>query len=152
MLEQRKNMHTVTGTRGRKPNYFFVAFGAKYAGVNPVEGPIYPHQNGYVSNSGIQSGDVMILYCCGGYPGHDQEAPGIGVVTRLTQNKNDAQLTNIHYQYFPLSCPVDWNTISTSILELAGKKRNFSLAGNILRKISNNSFRSAIAGQQINWP
>lgn len=142
----------MTGTQGRRPDYFFVAFGAKYAGVNPVEGPIYPHLTGYVRNSGIRAGDVMILYCCGGYPGHDQEAPGIGVVTELAQNEDDVKLTNIHYQYFPLTSPVGWNTISTSVLELAGKKTNFSLAGNILRKISNNSFRSAIAGQRIDWP
>lgn len=142
----------VTRTPGRKPNYFFVAFGEKYASQNPVQGPVYPHLKGFVKKSGIEAGDVMILYCCGGYPGHYQEAPGVGVVTELTDNEDDVRLSNIHYQYFPLYCPVDWDTIKTSIQELAGKKKNFSLAGNLLRKISNNSFRAAIAGQQIDWP
>ena len=141
----------VTGTSGRKPNYFLVAFGQLYASQNPVQGSVYPHLKQFVKNSGIGTGDVMILYCCGGYPGHGQEAPGVGVVTRLTDNKADAGLTNIHYQHFPLCCPVDWNTIKTSIPELK-YKTNFSLVGNMLRKISNNSFRAAIAGRQIDWP
>ena len=141
----------VTETRGRKPNYFFVAFGAKYASVNPVEGPVYPHLTHFVRNSGIDAGDVMILYCCGGYPGHDQEAPGIGVVTRLTHNEDDARLTNIHYQFLPLCHPLHLHAIKASIPELKNKL-NFSRAGNLLRKIGDNSFRAAIAGRQIDWP
>lgn len=142
----------VTRTLGHKPNYFLVAFGQRYASQNPVHGSVYPHLKQYVKNSGIEAGDVMILYCCGGYPGHQQEAPGVGVVTRLTDNQHNARLTNIHYQYFPLCQPVDWDTIKASIPELDKKKRNFNLIGNILRRISDNSFRTAIAGRQIDWP
>jgi hypothetical protein len=93
----------------------------------------------------------MILYCCGGYPGHDQEAPGIGVVIRFTQNEKVARLTDIHYQYFPLYPPLHLHTIKASIPELKNKL-NFSLAGNLLRKLDTNSFRAAIAGRQIEWP
>jgi len=141
----------VTGAQGRKPNYFFVAFGAKYAGVNPVEGQAYPHLTHFVVNSGIVAGDVMILYCCGGYPGHDQQAPGIGVVTGLARNEDDARLTNIYYQFLPLCQPLHLHAIKAGIPELKDKL-NFSLGGNLLRQIGSNSFRAVIAGRQIDWP
>jgi len=125
-----------------------LAFGAPHAQKHPVEGGIYPHRKGFVSSAGIGAGDVMLLYCCEYYPGHDKEAPGLGVVTS-TQTGGEEEV--IYYQYLPLSHPVDWDTITARIPELKGNT-NFSLAGNWLRKISNNSFRAAIAGRQIDWP
>jgi hypothetical protein len=138
----------VTTTSRRKPKYFILAFGAPYAKNHPIEGGIYPHRKGYVSSSGIIVGDVMLLYCCGGYPGHDMEAPGIGVVTNI-QTGDEQEI--IYYQYFPLCHPVDWDAITANIRELEGNT-NFSLAGNWLREISDNAFRAVISGRQIEWP
>ena len=138
----------VTTTSGRKPKYFFLAFGKRHAKAHPIEGGIYPHRKGYVSSSGIGVGDVMLLYCCDYYPGHEKEAPGVGVVTS-TQTGGEQE--TIYYQYFPLCHPVDLDTITASIPELKGNM-DFRLAGNWLRVISNNSFRAAIAGRQIDWP
>jgi len=137
-----------TATSGRKPNYFFLAFGAPDAKKPPVEHGIYPHWKGFVSSSGIVAGDVMLLYCCDGYPEHAMEAPGVGVVTG-TETGGEEEI--IYYQYFPLCHPVGWSTITASIPELKGNT-NFSLAGNWLRAISSSSFRAAIAGRQIDWP
>ena len=72
-----------TITSRRKPKYFFLAFGEPYAREHPVEGGLCPHLKGFVSNSGIVTGDVMLLYCCDYYPGHEKEAPGIRVVTGI---------------------------------------------------------------------
>jgi len=138
----------VATTSTRKPKYFFLAFGEPYAANHPVEGGVYPHLKGFVSSSGIVEGDVMLLYCCDYYPGHEKEAPGIGVVTG-TQIRDEKE--TIYYQYFPLCHPVDWDTIMASIPELKGNT-NFSLSGNWLRMISDRSFRAAIAGRQIDWP
>ena len=138
----------VTVTSRRKPKYFFLAFGEPHAKAHPVEGGIYPHHKGFVSSSGIVAGDVMLLHCCKGCPEHEKEAPGVGVVTN-TQTGGEQE--TIYYQYFPLCHPVDFDTITASIPELKGNT-NFGFAGNWLRVISNNSFRAAIAGRQIDWP
>lgn len=138
----------VTTTSSRKPKYFFLSFGEPYAKEHPVEGGVYPHLKGLVSGSGIAAGDVMLLYCCEYYPGHEKETPGVGVVT---STQTGGAKETIYYQYFPLCHPVDWDTITANIPELKGNT-NFSLAGNWLRKISNSSFRAAIAGRQIDWP
>jgi hypothetical protein len=138
----------VTTTSGGKPKYFFSAFGEPHAKKHPVEGGIYPHRKGFVSSLGIVAGDVMLLYCCEYYLGHDKEAPGIGIVTG-TQIGSEEE--TIYYQYFPLCHPVGWDTITACIPELKGNT-NFSLAGNWLRAISSSSYRAAIAGRQIDWP
>jgi len=138
------------GWKARKPDYFFLAFGEEYASKHPVDGGVYPHRVGYryISNSGVAAGDVLLLYCCEYYPGHDKEAPGIGVVIS-TETGGEQEV--IYYQYFPLCHPVDWDAITVTIPELKGNT-NFSLSGNWLRMMSNRSFRAAIAGRQIDWP
>ena len=131
----------------RKPRYFFLAFGAVHTAAHPVDGGGYPHRRGFIGSSGVEPGDVMLLYCAGGYPGHDMEAPGIGVVIG-TQTGGSEEA--IYYQYFSLDSPVEWDTIK-NIPELENCT-NFTLAGNWLREISNTSFKKAIAGRRIEWP
>ena len=132
----------------RKPRYFFLAFGAPYSDKHPVEGGRYPHHKPYVSNLRVTRGDVMLLYCAGGYPGHDQEAPGIGVVTDI-QLEADSEIS--YYRYLPLDHPVDLDTLKASIKELQNRS-NFSLIGNWLIKIARHSFRKATMEKGIDWP
>jgi len=139
----------LTGTPGRNQNYFLAAFGAPHAGTHPVHGGVYPLLATVVTNSEIQPGDVMILYCCGGYPGHDREAPALGVVTKLVGNSHDSRLTDIHYQYFPFCHPIPLYALKASI---PGLKTNFSLPAYQLQSIPRNAFRAAVAGRQIDWP
>jgi hypothetical protein len=143
----------------RTPNYFFVVFGAAYSTNHPVDGGIYGHDPNYLSSSGIMAGDVMLLYCTKNYFGHSNEIPGIGVVTDVKLDgydiKTNAKTNGIIYQYFPLCHPidVDWDIRPMVIEEMTPiGKRNWSLKGNWLRKISSISFRSTIAGRQIDWP
>lgn len=90
----------------------------------------------------------MLLYCARDYPGFDQEAPGVGIVTKIELGEVEEV---IYYQYFPFDSPVDWYTLKSTIKELKNCD-NFSLIGNWLRKIDRNSFSKAIQGHQIDWP
>lgn len=133
----------------RKPNYFFVVFGETHRGTHPVDGGVYGHDTNYITSSGIQAGDVMLLYCCGTYSGHNDEIPGIGIVTSI---KTD---DGILYHYLPLCHPisVDWDKMKVTIPELESPgNRKWYLKGNFLRKISSGSFRATIAGRQVDWP
>jgi len=128
--------------------YFFMAFGPDKAHKHPVEGGVYGHHKGYIDRSRITRGDIALLYCAGFYPGHDQEAPGVGVVTSTETGGAEER---IYYQYLPLDRPVDWDTIKNSVPELKWCT-NFSLRGNWLRSISRASFTNALADRQIDWP
>lgn len=133
----------------RRPKYFFMAFGPEKAGRHPVEGGVYGyHYKGFIDSSRITCGDIALLHCAGSYPGHDQEVPGIEVVT---STETGGAEECIYYQYLPLDHPVDWDTIKNSVPELRGCT-NFSLMGNWLRSISRASFTNALAGRQIDWP
>ena len=131
-----------------KPRYFFVAFGLEHSSKHPVDGGIYPHIDGYVTNSGITKGDVMMLYFCGNYPGYDREVPGIGIVTSV---ENEGNRKVIYYQYLPLCNTITLKQAKVAIPELRNKT-NFGWKSNWLRNIDSFSFRNAIAGRQIDWP
>ena len=130
----------------RKPRYFSVVFGGEHYRVHPVDGGVYGHDPNFVGSSGIRAGDVLLLYCCGTYPGYGQEVPGFGVVTSI-------ETDGIHYQYFPICHPVSWSIVQASIPEYQKTGNiNWSLKGNFLREISSSSFRAVIAGRQVDWP
>ena len=127
----------------RRLKYYLTAFGPDHYKQHPVEDGVYPHVPGlrYLRNLNVMPGDVMILYCASGYPSHDQEAPGIGVVTSVFPNLAPDV---INYQYFGLDKPLGFE-------EIKGKT-NFSLRGNWVREIASASFRKALLDRQINWP
>jgi len=130
----------------RKPNYFFVVFGEAHRDTYPVDGGVYSHDANYITSSGITLGDVILLYCCGNYPKHNQEIPGLGIVTSI-------ETDGIHYQYLPFCHPVSWSAFQPSVPDLQELgKINWTLKGNWLRKISSISFRTTIGGRQIDWP
>ena len=130
----------------RKPKYFFTVFGDAHVSTYPVEGGVYGHDPNYINSSGIKEGDILLLYCCGTYPGHYQEVPGIGVVIGFETN-------GIKYQYFPICHPLSWDILQATIPDFQEMgKINWSLKGNWLREISSSSFRAIIAGRQIDWP
>lgn len=125
-----------------------MAFGADHALAHPVEGGVYPHIESYVTNLGITKGDVMLLYCCNGYPGYEKEIPGIGIVIDI--GKEDEKEV-VYYQYFPLCHSISLSNAKVNIPELVDNT-NFGFAGNWIRNISSISFRATISGHQIDWP
>jgi hypothetical protein len=86
----------------------------------------------------------MILYCTSGYPGHDKEAPALGVVTKLEQNSDDRRLTDIHYELSPLCHPIPLAELRATI---PGLRTDFRLPANQLQTVPRNSFRAALAGR-----
>lgn len=133
-----------------KLKYFITAFGAAHANNHPVEDGAYPHRPGYsyVSKLDVSPGDVMLLYCVGGYPLHDQEAPGIGVVTNVVLG--GAQEV-INYQYLGFDRPPALADIRSAIPEIGGKT-NFGNSGNWVREIHGDSFRAVVLGRTLIWP
>lgn len=131
----------------RSPNYFFAVFGEAHWEEAPVDGGTYVLEASYSSR--IALGDVVLLYCLDDAPEHQNEIPGIGVVTSLRESGG------FDYQYLPFCHPiaVDWDTMKIRLPELEPPgNRIFYWKGNFMRQISNNSFRATIAGRQVDWP
>ena len=132
---------------GRTPQYYFVAFGSAHINQS-IDGGSYGHRSGFIENSNVSPGDVMLLYCTKGYLGHHQEAPGIGVVTGV---ELDGTRGVINFQYFPLDHPLSLDSAKSAIPELKDNT-NFGFRGNWLRKIASSSFRAALTDKLIDWP
>ncbi len=132
----------------KKPEYFFAVFGAVGPDKLPVDSGCYIHEKGYISNSRISSGDVVLLYCADSYPDIPKRTPGIGIVMDIDLSGSKEKF---YYQYFPFDNPIYWELIKLRIPELENCSR-FSSRGNWLRNISSTSFRNAVSGSQINWP
>lgn len=130
----------VTPTSALKPRYFLVVFGAGLP--NPPEGGAYPFGGGYIVGSGASPGDVLLLY-------ENLGVRGIGVVTRV---EIAGPSEGVYYQYFPLCHPVDWDSLGSLRKTIPELSIPLHYKGNWLQKISNTSFRAAIAGRQIDWP
>src|SRR4030042_2912685 len=92
----------------RKPGYFFAAFGELGTDKLPVNSGCYIHEPGFISNSGISIGDMVLLYCTGSYPDPQWKAPGIGVVLKIDIGISQEEF---HYQYLPFDNPIDWEII-----------------------------------------
>lgn len=130
------------GWKARKPNYFFVVFGAKYAAKHPIDGGVYPHHKGFIDGSGVSAGDVLLLF-------QNLGAPGVGVVIG-TETGGEAE--EIDYQFFPLDSPVGWSSMDTLRSTIPGLHVPLHYRGNWLQKISSTSFQRVLAGTQIKWP
>lgn len=133
----------------QKPKYFIAAFAFKHYHTDPVDGEHYPVG---VPLSGrdldVRKGDVMLLYCCGDYPGYYKEAPAIGMVI-ATETTEDGY--TVHYRYLPLDRPVQRQTINGS-LEVDEKNYFINPGNNFLFEIKNTSFRKALKDRYIDWP
>lgn len=127
-------------TSPRVPNYFLMVFGVGLP--HPPEGGFYGINGGYVLGAGVSGGDVLLLY-------EDLGFRGIGVVTG-TQTAGERE--GVHYQYLPLCHPVHWHSLDAAQKTIHELRRPLNFKGNWLQKISNTSFRAAIAGRQIDWP
>jgi thermostable 8-oxoguanine DNA glycosylase len=142
------------GEMNPKPSYFIATFGGEYEGVSPVDGDHYPYRGRHKAhgeNLGIVEGDIMLLYCTGEYPGHEKEAPGVGIVTRT---ENDETSFTIYYRYLPLDLPVDRDVVNACLGE--GEKKPFRYSGLLptywVFPVADASFRKILDGRQIVWP
>ena len=115
------------------PNKDFVESGRYHLGIR---GTTIPGERG----------DIMLLYCTEGYPGHLMSVPGIGVVLTKTSD-------SIFYRYLPFVKPITRNDIDMHFMD-EDKKKFSGIGCNScwLFEISRNSFCAAIENSSIEWP
>lgn len=133
-------------SRQRKRGYFVAIFGDPIGppAKDRVEGGRYIPYEGWINLEHADKCDFMLLYCAGSYGQYYMEAPGIGVIINV-------ELPSIYYCYLPLDKPIPLNTIR-SLCTSVDKVQFANLHGKTLFAIERTSFRSILAGCQINWP
>ena len=126
------------------PNYFIAFFGARHASSHPVDGGDYPYAAGKLVSLGIRAGDVMLLYCTRGYPGHHMQAPGIGLVLDV----NTGASPTVEYRYLPLYQPVAWANIKPYVpaRQVFSSNPLFPLVG------GNANLQVLLGGRIVVWP
>ncbi len=104
----------------------------------------------YISNLGIKSGDIMLLYCTNGYPNlaYRKAASGVGLVESIDTGR---AIEYVYYKYVSLPQPVALSSLRLDIPELkktsrAGVKykRILSRTESLLFEISRESFKNAV--------
>ena len=134
--------------------YFFAVYGAvDTSGELPkpeVESGSCPMFKPYISNLGIKSGDIMLLYCTNGYPNlaYRKAASGVGLVESIDTGR---AIEYVYYKYVSLPQPVALSSLRLDIPELkktsrAGVKykRILSRTESLLFEISRESFQNAV--------
>lgn len=133
-----------------KLRYFIASFALKHYDTDPIEGGKYPVGMPLSRRSlDIRKGDIMLLYCCGDYPGYYKEAPAVGIVTDIEGQQRNSY--TIRYRCLFLDEPVPRDFINESLNE--SERRYFRNPGkNYLFPIEKKSFENALRGKCIRWP
>lgn len=135
----------------QQPKYFITTFGEPHADEHPVHGGCYPHRQGWVERLNVEQGDVMLLYCAAGYPGHDKEALGIGIVLRTQTCEAEDVL---YYRFLPFNEPVQREVITGCLDEEENRKFRVPhyIANWVVEVKDPASLREVLSGRTINWP
>ena len=128
------------------PTYFVAVLGdPQPPGKDTVQSGIY-HPDRRYAPFPTQSGDVLLLYCTGGYSEHAMQAPGVGIVL-------DTDDESVEYRYLPLSQPVSKDSIEHAFQPSDNDKfKNIRFASFWLFEIPRESFAKAVGDQPIRWP
>jgi len=93
-----------------------------------------------------ERGDIMLLYCTGGYAEHYMSIPGIGIILTKTSD-------SIYYRYLPLVNPIVKDDIDKYFINEDKKKfTNIRFNSYWLFEISRESFFAATENLSIKWP
>ncbi len=128
------------------PHYFLAVFGDPNRPQKDVveSGTYRPATNS--EENGPEPGDIMLLYCTGGYQGHEMEVPGIGLVLSVRQ-------AAVTYRYLPFSAPIAKAGLDRSFeAEDLGNFQKIRLSSFWLFEISRKSFARAVENCGILWP
>jgi hypothetical protein len=129
------------------PKFFVAVFGdPQPPGKNTVESGEY-HPIAKYRLSGIQAGDLILLYCTSSYWQFSMKIPAIGVVLG-----SDSE--SVKYRYLPFKEPIDGSRMSEAFTpvdreKFSPKVRRFP--PHQLFEISAASFVDTVADQQIDW-
>jgi len=110
------------------------------------DGRYIPHIDHWPS--GIKMGDMVLIYCTSSYSGHEQEAPGIGIVLNADTHQNA-----IYYRYLPFEQPIPMNTIQSNLVpgdRAKFENRRFSTFW--IFQIKRSSFKILADPRLLNWP
>jgi len=130
----------------RSPRYLFATFGDPAPPEKDrVESGIY-HPDPKTAPFPAEPGDILLLYCTGGYAEHSMEVPGLGVVLHRTDEI-------ISYRYLPLSKPISKDKIEACFLpDDITKFNNRRFRAFWLFEISRDSFAATVGIPAISWP
>jgi hypothetical protein len=133
------------------PKYFVAVFGNPQTphsdpsrpAKDLVESGVY-HINPKYPNP-VQPGDVILLYCAGGYLQHEQEVAGLGIALLATNQE-------IEYRWLPLAEPIPKQTIENEFeMPDAGQFLQIGLDHHKLFEITQCSFSKAIKARTVDW-
>ncbi len=128
--------------------YFVAIFGDPVGppAKDRVEGGRYIPYKGWINLEGVNKCDFMLLYCAGSYGEYSMESPGIGLIINV-------EIPSIYYCYPPLDKTILLDTIRSGCTPRDKIQfENSRMRGKTLIPIERTSFRSILAGCQINWP
>lgn len=123
------------------PRYYFAVFG------NPLHpGHVTVEEGRFGVNAGwpdgIAPGDLVLLYCTGGYARYPKSAPGVGVVEEV-----DHARQSFLYDYEPLARPVPLDTLRLAFEPVdAARLANIRFNNHWLFEIEPASFHRAVDG------
>ena len=119
-------------------HYFFAMFGdPKPPEKDEVESGVY-HPDSKAAPFPCLRGDILLLYCTGGYAGHEMQVPGIGVVAEVDDE-------TVRYRYVLLPRPIPKKRIEECFAaEDLKKYRNRKFSTFWLFEISKESFTRTV--------
>lgn len=128
------------------PKYFLAVFGdPKPPEKDTIESGVY-HPDPKFAPFPPEPGDVLLLYCTGGYDKNPMQVPGIGIVL-------DTEDEAIRYRYLPLSYSISKTTVENEMESADAKKfANRRFSSHWLFEISQDSFVKVIGDRTIVWP
>ncbi len=126
------------------PQYYIAVFGDPDSpDKDLVESGVYRPSSDPLP---VRTGDILLLYCTGGYKGHEMEVPGIGVALAVDDKA-------IRYRYLPFLVPISKNDLDRTLDETdLHKFRNIRFNTFRLLEISKTSFARSVASKAIAWP
>ena len=127
------------------PRYFIAIFGDPVPPLKDrVQSGIY-HPAPKFSPFQTAPGDVLLLYCTGGYDEYSMQAPGIGIVLETSKDA-------VQYRYLPLSRSISKEAIERGLEKSdADKFANRRFSSFWLFQISRDSFIKVIGDRTVVW-
>ncbi|MBI3662390.1 MAG: hypothetical protein HY234_04995 [Acidobacteria bacterium] len=128
------------------PKYFVAVFGdPNPPNKDTVESGVY-HPDPDCVPFPTRPGDVILLYCTGGYRDYAMASPGIGIVLKSGDQ-------TIQYRYLALSKPIAIHDIKRKFHATDAEKfDNIRFSTFWLFEISRESFVGALGDRTVTWP
>jgi hypothetical protein len=130
----------------KDPTYYVAVFG----NPQPPEKDVVESGRYHLGIRGTdipgERGDVMLLYCTGGYREHFMSAPRLGII--LTKDKD-----SVYYRYLPLAAPISKDQIDLTFTDEDKRKfSNIRFSTFWMFPVTAESFRNCLGETPVKWP